>query len=485
MLCAALNLNNMRKFFILFAVVSVVGMMAFSGCDFETRTYTVSFDANGGEGQMSSQIFDEGVEEALSANTFTRDGYGFTGWNTMQDSTGTAYTDKQRIKVTSDMTLYAQWIADSILHPSDTTGITFTVTFDANGGTGTMQPQTFTKDVVQALTMNAFTRENYSFYCWDTVPDGEGLYIDGQEITVNSDMTLYAKWTEDTPDPVNVIVTFNANGGTGTMQPQTFQSGVRQELTANAFTRNGYSFVKWTTAADGSGLFYYDEQDIVIYESITLYAQWRSNGGTQDEGELNGHAYVDLGLPSGLKWATCNVGATVPEGYGEPVAWGETASKYSYFWDNYQYSNYSYDQLTKYCNVSYYGNNGYVDNLTTLESVDDAATSRWGAGWRTPTRNEMDELFDNCTHVAVTQGGVAGYKFTGPNGNSIFLPANGYRHLETVVESNACYYWTSSLNTANEPYMAYCLVVGSENSYANVSYRYRGLLVRAVCNPTK
>lgn len=397
------NLNNMRNFFIFFAIVFVAGMLAFSGCDFETTTYTVTFDANGGEGSMSQQVFTEGVEQALSANKFTREGHSFYGWNTIQDSTGTAYTDKQRIKVTSDMTLYAQWIADSILHLGDTTGIAITVTF-------------------------------------------------------------------------------NANGGTGSMQPQTFQSGVRQELSPNAFTRAGHSFVKWTTAADGSGLFYYDEQDIVVYESMTLYAQWREDG-LQGDNYLNGHVYIDLGLPSGLLWATCNIGATVPEGYGEPVAWGETASKYSYFWDNYQYSNYSYDQLTKYCNVSYYGNNGYVDNLTTLESVDDAATSRWGAGWRTPTRIEMDELFDNCTRVAVTQNGVAGYKFTGPNGNSIFLPANGYRHLETVVESNTCYYWTSSLYTANEPYMAYSLIVGPENSYVNASYRYRGLLVRAVCSP--
>ena len=196
---------------------------------------------------------------------------------------------------------------------------------------------------------------------------------------------------------------------------------------------------------------------------------------------MNGHAYIDLGLPSGTKWATCNVGATVPEGHGEPVAWGETASKYSYFWTNYKYCNGSYVELTKYCNVSYYGINGHVDNLTTLESVDDAATSNWGAGWRTPTRNEMDELFDNCTRAAVTQGGVAGYKFTGPNGNSIFLPANGYRDMETVYDANTCYYWTSTLYTANEPYMAYSLIVGPENSCVNVSSRARGLLVRAVC----
>ena len=468
-----INLNNMRKIFILFAVVSVMGMMAFSGCDIGDPN-TVTFDANGGTGEMEPQTFNGSVKKYLSHNKFTREGFAFAEWNTIPDGTGVRYKDGQEISISDDMTLYAQWAH------------LYTVAFEANGGTGTMQDQTFTEGVEQAIATNAFTREGYSFSGWDTVPGGDNvLYVDAQKIKITADMTLYAKWTESAPVPVDIVVTFNANGGTGTMQPQTFQSGVRQDLSPNAFTREGHSFVKWTTVADGSGLFYYDEQDIVIYESMTLYAQWRSNGGTQDEGQLNGHAYVDLGLPSGLKWATCNVGATVPEGHGDPVAWGETASKYSYYWDNYAHCNNAYDALTKYCNMSYYGDNGYVDNLTTLESVDDAATARWGAGWRMPTRNDMDELFDNCTRTAVTQGGVAGYKFTGPNGNSIFLPANGYRYLENVVEDNTCYYWTSSLYTANEPNLAYCLIVGPENSYVNISYRCRGLLVRAVCSPAK
>ena len=372
-----------------------MGMMAFSGCDIGDPN-TVTFDANGGTGEMEPQTFNGSVKKYLSHNKFTREGFAFAEWNTIPDGTGVRYKDGQEISISDDMTLYAQWAH------------LYTVAFEANGGTGTMQDQTFTEGVEQAIATNAFTREGYSFSGWDTVPGGDNvLYVDAQKIKITADMTLYAKWTESAPVPVDIVVTFNANGGTGTMQPQTFQSGVRQDLSPNAFTREGHSFVKWTTVADGSGLFYYDEQDIVIYESMTLYAQWRSNGGTQDEGQLNGHAYVDLGLPSGLKWATCNVGATVPEGHGDPVAWGETASKYSYYWDNYAHCNNAYDALTKYCNMSYYGDNGYVDNLTTLESVDDAATARWGAGWRMPTRNDMDELFDNCTRTAVTQGGVA------------------------------------------------------------------------------
>ena len=112
------------------------------------------------------------------------------------------------------------------------------------------------------------------------------------------------------------------------------------------------------------GLEYYYGED----KSFTT--EGNSGGGSGDE-----HAYVDLGLPSGTLWATCNVGADTPEGYGDYFAWGETQPKDVYNWSNYQYCNGSHDQLTKYCNNSSYGYNGFTDNLTTLQPGDDAATA--------------------------------------------------------------------------------------------------------------
>ena len=104
---------------------------------------------------------------------------------------------------------------------------------------------------------------------------------------------------------------------------------------------------------------------------------------------INNHEYVDLGLPSGLRWATTNVGATNPEDYGNYYAWGETATKDSYTWETYTLADGGYGTLTKYCNEASYGT---VDNKTTLEATDDAATQIWGGAWRMPTDDEWQEL---------------------------------------------------------------------------------------------
>lgn len=150
-----------------------------------------------------------------------------------------------------------------------------------------------------------------------------------------------------------------------------------------------------------------------------------NNGG--GGGGLNGHDYVDLGLPSGTLWATCNVGAATPEGYGDYFAWGETQPKTTYNWSTYKYANGNYDQLTKYCNWFDYGYNGFTDDLTVLQPGDDAATANWGSGWCMPTREQWVELYQNTANIWTTQNGVNGRLFTASNGNSLFLPAAGAR----------------------------------------------------------
>ena len=170
-------------------------------------------------------------------------------------------------------------------------------------------------------------------------------------------------------------------------------------------------------------------------------------------GSGSDHLYVDLGLPSGLLWATCNVGADTPEGYGDYFAWGETAPKDTYNWSTYQYCNGSYNPLTKYCQNSSYGYNGFTDDLTTLEPSDDAATANWGNGWRMPTQAEFQELRDNTTVTWTTLGGVNGRLFTATNGNSLFLPAAGYRNGSSLYDAGSFgNYWSSSLNTDGPGY---------------------------------
>ena len=129
----------------------------------------------------------------------------------------------------------------------------------------------------------------------------------------------------------------------------------------------------------------------------------------------NGHEYVDLGLPSGTLWATCNVGASKPEEYGNHFAWGETSPKEDYTWDTYQWYDNGY---TKY--------NG-SDGKTELDLEDDAANANWGGDWQMPSLDQMKELVNQCTWEWETLNGAYGRRITGPNGNSIFLPAAGWR----------------------------------------------------------
>lgn len=213
----------------------------------------------------------------------------------------------------------------------------------------------------------------------------------------------------------------------------------------------------------------------------------------------DGAQAVDLGLPSGIKWANMNIGATTPEGYGDYFAWGDPEPYYTaghsqdnpcsnwktgksagYDWASYKWCNGSRDTLTKYCTSSSYGT---VDNKTTIEPDDDAAHVNWGGNWRMPTREELDELRSNCTWTWTTQKGVKGYKVSSKtNSNFIFLPAAGFRCLNRfgVYGSGADgYYWTSSLSTSD----TYCARYIYLEMFAvrNDWDRYYGMSVRAVC----
>ena len=188
---------------------------------------------------------------------------------------------------------------------------------------------------------------------------------------------------------------------------------------------------------------------------------------------------VDLGLPSGTLWADRNIGANSPEGYGDYFAWGETSPKSVYDWSTYKYCKGSYNTLTKYNNTSICGT---VDNKTVLEAVDDAATANWGSNWRMPTHAEQEELNNKCTWTWTTRNGVKGYKVVGPNGNSIFLPAAGYRRGSSVYYvGSGGYYWSASLGES-DPVYAWLMYFGSDyhDSCYNGHNRYCGHGVRAV-----
>ena len=185
---------------------------------------------------------------------------------------------------------------------------------------------------------------------------------------------------------------------------------------------------------------------------------------------INGHEYVDLGLPSGLKWATCNVGANKPEDYGDYFAWGEKMTKETYT---------EYNCPTYGLSKSELQSQGYVDSEGNITSQYDTARAKWGGKWRMPTKAELQELLDKCTWTWMSQNGIDGCKVTGPNGNSIFLPAPGYRYRSSLYRAgDEGYYWSSSPRVNS--YGAYSLYFGSDGRIMNYYYRYYGRSVRPV-----
>ncbi len=226
-------------------------------------------------------------------------------------------------------------------------------------------------------------------------------------------------------------------------------------------------------------------------------------------GTENGHEWIDLGLTSGTRWATANVGAKTPQDYGNYYAWGETTTKEIYDRSTYKYGNGDYNQLTKYCSKSSYGKDGFTDSKTTLDLSDDAAYVNWGGKWRMPTEAQQDELRNQCYWVwtesyngsdvkgyivykakTSSDKGVKIYEGETPSSSyklsdaHIFLPAAGYR-----VDGDLGYagsrggYWSSSLRT-DIPLDAWDFCFYSDDvyfSYGGTVSRWDGQSVRAVC----
>ena len=209
---------------------------------------------------------------------------------------------------------------------------------------------------------------------------------------------------------------------------------------------------------------------------------------TTNSETINGRDFVDLGLPSGTLWATCNVGANSPEEYGDHFAWGETESKSDYSWGTYKYLQGGYSTLTKYCTQGEYGYNGFTDDLTELQPEDDAATANWGSEWQMPSKDQFSEIFkyEHTTKVWTTFKGVNGYKFTSKvNGNSIFMPAAGKREGTSFDKEGSCgYYWARSLDTGS-PHFAYDIYFHSYNPGSGNESRCYGKSVRPVRAPEK
>lgn len=239
---------------------------------------------------------------------------------------------------------------------------------------------------------------------------------------------------------------------------------------------------------DGNGMVNIDD----LVEVIDMLL----NGGGGGANPQDDDEWVDLGLPSGTFWAKRNIGASAPEDYGEFFAWGEIETKeyYDFYWWDYKWCRGSNRTLTKYCINSDYG---IVDNKAELDSDDDVAYVRYESttqvdpNWwiRMPTLEEQQEIIEHCDWTWTSRNGVYGMLLTGPNNNTIFLPAAGYHWFDEafVGAGSYGYYWSRTLYSVNyfsdQSYKACFLRFSSSSAFWYYYNRYTGFPIRAVRVP--
>jgi uncharacterized repeat protein (TIGR02543 family) len=305
----------------------------------------------------------------------------------------------------------------------------------------------------QSCTLRATANSGFSFTNW--TENGEVVSSNANyTFTVDGNRTFVANF--EVRNYTISVSTDPSVGGVVSGGGSNFQYS--QSCTVTATANSGYAFTNWTE--NGNVVSTNSNYTFTVTNDRTLVANF--------EGAYNGHGYVDLGLPSGTLWATCNVGATTPESNGDKFAWGEVQPKSSYEWSNYRYCHGGdgVHTLTKYCNDSEYGYNGFTDNLTILLPSDDAATVNWGTGWSTPGSNQWYELFQNTTMDWTSQNGVYGLLLTASNGKTLFFPQSGY--------------WMNCLTTYAPPPAAILFSINSNDFMDHLTDRCYGLYVRPV-----
>lgn len=310
--------------------------------------------------------------------------------------------------------------------------------------------------------LNAIANAGFKFYQWsDSVTDNP------RTITVTRNMNYIAEFRADSVSSLfgDIVI-----------------DGKVDNLDLNALLNAYLSDTEPTSITDLD-----DDSSITMADVTRLISVIRQN---QDGSGLNsnGHEYIDLGLPSGTLWATCNVGAEEPEEAGDFYAWGEVETKEDYSWETYRWCDGTKPSstnasLTKYCDRGGYG---LIDGKITLEPEDDVAHQLWGGDWHIPTQEDFQELADYCTIEWITlSNGTDAYQFTGPNGQIMIMPAAGYRN-GTSFYNGDFNYWSAGLHMNDNPANNHgthidVLIDGSRTSVELTGYyRYRGYSVRPV-----
>ena len=229
------------------------------------KTYTVSFNANGGSGAPASQTKTHNVTLTLSSTKPTRTGYTFLGWSTSSSATSATYSAGGSYTNNASVTLYAVWTPN-----------TYTISFNANGGSGAPASQTKTYGVTLTLSSTKPTRTGYTFLGWSTSSTAtSATYSAGGTFTTNANTTLYAVWSPNT-----YTISYSANGGSGAPSSQTKTHGVTLTLSSTKPTRTGYTFLGWSTSSTATSASYSAGGSFTTNANTTLYAVWSPNSYT-------------------------------------------------------------------------------------------------------------------------------------------------------------------------------------------------------------
>ena len=310
--------------------------------------YYVQYNANGGSGYMETSTFALETDHVLSGNAFSRPGYTFAGW-AESPSSGKKYNDQAIVRnlaarAFQTVNLYAVWQAN-----------TFTVRFNANGGSGSMSNQTFTYGSGQSLTRNAFTRTDYTFLGWAyaattgvTAPVSDGQNGSALTTAAGATVDLYAVWKPIT----YYTVVFNANGGSNSMSSQRFAHDTPQNLSRNAFTRANHNFLGWADSPSATTAQYVNEENVnnltaTVGGTVNLYAVWKA---------ITTYTVV-------FNRATAGYGEMSPQTFTHDVGQPLRANAFTHY-ENYRFIGWATSQLDAMLLNVTYTNQQYVTNLT-------------------------------------------------------------------------------------------------------------------------
>lgn len=471
------------------------------------KTYTVSYNANGGTGAPSSQTKTHNVALTLRTNTPTRSGYTFKGWATSSAATSASYSAGGSFTINANTTLYAVWQEDA--------PITYTVSYIANGGLGAPASQIKYKDETLTISSTKPTRSGYTFLGWSTSSTAVyPLYYSGGSYTVNASATLYAVWSYNAPTVYTI--TFNANGGSGAPSSVTKTDGVTLYLPSTEPTRTNYAFLGWSTSSTATSPTYYAGGSFTRNANTTLYAVWEyapatyrvyynANGGSGAPSSQIKTYGLSLTLSSTIPtrsgydfhgWSTSSTATSATYDPGDTYTANASVTLYA-VWDetNYDFSisnltvsnsePYKYDQITvKVRTDSWDQVNAYSDipvqlyydgRLVSTQYVD---FSVYGVANITFTLNVGSSVGNKTIEARINWADHNSETRTGNNTVSTSINVQDYDYEVTADSVSSAGYYCEGMEVISSFYVAnnsdYDIIPSMHNTARFTAYYYNG-----------